>query len=199
MKTTLYMLAAVLAVAIAAGWVLGRHRTAKPLPVQEENSQSAPPEKESATLADTSDPLPPEQATAPHATRPEKSNAQTTSKPPRTSSPLANRPKREEIQDPMARLALGFVGADLDAEEYWIGAINDPSLSAHERQDLIEDLNEDGLSDPKHPGMQDLPLIVNRLQLIEQLAPFAMDQVNRDAFMEAYKDLTNMLEGRPIR
>ncbi len=105
----------------------------------------------------------------------------------------------QEVADPLARVALSFVGADPAAEEYWNDAINDPNLSAHERQDLIEDLNEDGLSDPRRPGMQDLPLILNRLQLIEALAPYAMDQVNWDAFMEAYKDLLNMLNGRPVQ
>jgi hypothetical protein len=107
-------------------------------------------------------------------------------------------------QDPMARAALSFVGADPDAEIYWMGAINDPSLPAEERQNLIEDLNEDGLSDPKHPTLDDLPLIWNRLLLIEQLAPYAMDQVNADAFLEAYKDLINLANlsvgaGEPVK
>jgi hypothetical protein len=97
-------------------------------------------------------------------------------------------------QDELARWALSFVGADPDAEDYWVEAINDPILSAHERQDLIEDLNEDGLSDPDHPTMWDLPLIMSRLLLIEELAPFAMDQANADAFQEAYKDLANMYD-----
>jgi hypothetical protein len=94
----------------------------------------------------------------------------------------------------LARDALNFVGADPDAEECWAAAINNPDLPAKERQNLIEDLNEDGLSDPKHPGPQDLPLILNRLHLIEALAPNAMDQVNADAFQEAYKDLVNLAQ-----
>jgi hypothetical protein len=102
------------------------------------------------------------------------------------------RKPKEEIKDPDARAALSLVGADPNAEQYWIAAINDSRLPAHERQDLIEDLNEDGLSDPKNPGLGDLPLIVNRLQLIEELAPNALDTVNADAFAEAYKDLANM-------
>ena len=93
----------------------------------------------------------------------------------------------------MARIALSAVGANADAERYWYSAINDPDLPAHERQDLIEDLNETGLIDPRHPTFDDLPLIVNRLALIEGLAPQAMDQVNFDAFQEAYKDLVNLL------
>ena len=92
-----------------------------------------------------------------------------------------------------------MVGADPVAEQYWMAAINDPSLPANERKDLIEDLNEDGLSDPKHPGPQDLPLILNRIRLIESLAPLAMDSVNADAFGEAYKDLNNLLAGQPVQ
>jgi len=105
---------------------------------------------------------------------------------------------KPEIQDPTARLALSFVGADPEAESYWVSAINDPNLPAEERKDLIEDLNEDGLSDPKHPGPQDVPLIVSRLRLIEELAPLAMDPVNAAAFGEAYKDLNNLLAGQPV-
>jgi hypothetical protein len=101
-----------------------------------------------------------------------------------------------EVQDPMARVALSFVGSDPQAESYWMGAINDSSLPAEERKDLIEDLNEDGLSDPHHPTAQDMPLIMRRIQLIEQLVPYAMDSVNRDAFAEAHKDLVGLLNGQ---
>lgn len=107
-------------------------------------------------------------------------------------------------QDPLARMALAYVGLDSEAETYWLQAINDPGLPAVERQDLIEDLNEDGLSDPKHPTAADLPLILARLLLIESLAPEAMDKVNADAFQEAYKDLVNLANvalggGEPVR
>ena len=102
---------------------------------------------------------------------------------------------KEPIQDPAARSALSLVGSDPEAEQYWMAAINDSTLPANERKDLIEDLNEYGLSDPKHPGSQDLPLILNRIQLIEQLGPSAMDAVNADAFAEAYKDLVKLASG----
>lgn len=108
---------------------------------------------------------------------------------------------KEPIQDPLARAALAYVGVDWEAEMYWCEAINDPNLKPQERQDLIEDLNEDGLSDPKHPTIEDLPIIVSRLRLIELLAPEGMDKVNADAFLEAYKDLTNLVMGggEPVR
>ena len=85
-----------------------------------------------------------------------------------------------------------FVGADPEAEAVWVDAINNPDLPARERQDLIEDLNEEGFADPKNLTPDDLPLILSRLELIEQYAPSAMDEVNLAAFMEAYKDLMNM-------
>jgi hypothetical protein len=112
--------------------------------------------------------------------------------PPASAQPPQTPPSSQDIQDPLARAALSFVGADPDAEEYWIQAINNPNLSAHERKDLIEDLNEDGLSDPQNPTLDDLPLIISRLLLIEELASDALDDVNWDAFLEAYKDLANM-------
>ncbi len=102
------------------------------------------------------------------------------------------RPGKPPIQDPMARAALSYVGSDPDAELYWYQAINDPSLGPQERQDLIEDLNEDGLSDPHNPTADDLPLILNRIQIIEEVVWDAMDEVNADAFLEAYKDLVNL-------
>jgi hypothetical protein len=98
------------------------------------------------------------------------------------------------VPKPVARTALGFVGADADAEEVWVNAINDPNRSANERKDLIEDLNEDGFPDPKNITEDDVPLIVSRLALIEELAPDAIDDVNLAAFQEAYKDLVNMLD-----
>jgi hypothetical protein len=102
-----------------------------------------------------------------------------------------------EVQAAAARQALSFVGIDPNAEAVWADAINDPSRTPHERQDLIEDLNEDGFPDPKHVTAADLPLIESRLALIEQFAPDAMDDVNAAAFAEAYKDLVNMY-GRAV-
>jgi hypothetical protein len=104
----------------------------------------------------------------------------------------SQRSGKPPIQDPTARAALSYVGADPDAELYWYQAINDPSLGPQERQDLIEDLNEDGLSDPHNPTAEDLPLILNRIQIIEEVVWDAMDDVNADAFLEAYKDLVNL-------
>jgi hypothetical protein len=57
---------------------------------------------------------------------------------------------------------------------------------------LIEDLNQDGLSNPQSPTADDLPLIEGRIALINRVAPAAMDAVNAAAFQEALKDLTAM-------
>ena len=93
----------------------------------------------------------------------------------------------------VGRVALAFVGTDALAEQAWVSAINDPSVTPHERSDLIEDLNQDGFPDPKNVTADDVPLIVNRLDLIESLAGDAMDDTNAAAFAEAHKDLINML------
>ena len=77
------------------------------------------------------------------------------------------------------------------ADAVWIQAINDPTLSASARANLIEDLNEDGLQ-YRNLTTADLPVIRYRLELIEDLRPYAMDKVNADAFDEARKDLVNM-------
>ena len=102
-----------------------------------------------------------------------------------------------EVEDPAARVALYFVGTgDPEADAYWASAIFDPSLPAEERKDLIEDLNETGMADPQHPSPADLPLILTRIQIIQQLAPYSIDQVDADAFAEAYNDLVGMANGQ---
>jgi hypothetical protein len=95
-------------------------------------------------------------------------------------------------KEPLARLALSYVGADQQANEFYQRAINDPVMTPSHRKNLIEDLNEDGLNF-RNLTQQDLPLIKSRLMLIDQLAPSAMDKVNAAAFQEARKDLVNMV------
>jgi hypothetical protein len=98
-----------------------------------------------------------------------------------------------QAKEQRARTALGMIGHDPDADEVWIRLINDPSLSANARSNLIEDLNEDGLS-YRNLTLDDLPVIEYRLELIEDLLPYAMDEVNSDAFKEARKDLVSMAD-----
>jgi len=98
---------------------------------------------------------------------------------------------------------MSLVGVDPDAEAYWLDAIYDPTLPDQEREDLMEDLNEEGLSDQKRPGTQDFPLIINRLALIEEIAPYA-DEFMLPHLTEAYKDLLNLADitqggGTPVR
>jgi hypothetical protein len=96
------------------------------------------------------------------------------------------------LRVPLARLALSAVGMDELAEALWLHAINDPELDAEVRQNLIEDLNEEGFADPKNLTRDELPLIEARLALIDRLAPEAMDETNAAAFEEARKDLVEM-------
>jgi hypothetical protein len=104
--------------------------------------------------------------------------------------PYAFVPQQPVVPLNVARAALDYVGADPDAEQVWAYAINDPNLSPSDRSNLIQGLNETGFEDPQNVTPNDLPLIVRRLELIEALAPDAMDESNAAAFAEAYKDLS---------
>lgn len=95
-------------------------------------------------------------------------------------------------REPLARVALNYVGLNAQATDFYQMAINDLSLPEKHRKNLIEDLNETGFTDPKNLTAADLPLIQKRLALIEAAAPAATDPVNRRAFQEAYKDLGAM-------
>ena len=108
--------------------------------------------------------------------------------------PFNEDPQIEEsrVKEQRGRVALGMIGRDPEADEVWIRIINDPSVSENARSNLIEDLNEDGFADPDNPTLDELPMIQYRIELIEDLLPDAMDNVNSDAFKEARKDLVNM-------
>jgi len=153
--------------------------TPPPAPVVQDSSTRPTEPANKSTVAE-----PQPRVSPPNSARPEPRMNQI-AKAPMASEPL--------IPRPVARAALGFVGADADASEIWAWAINDPNLPAKDRQDLIEDLNEEGFPDPKNITVDDVPLIVSRLAIIEELAPDSMDDVNLAAFAEAYKDLANML------
>lgn len=109
--------------------------------------------------------------------------------------PFNEDPQIEEsrVKEQRGRVALGLIGRDPEADEVWIRIINDPGVSENARSNLIEDLNEDGLS-YRNLTLDDLPVIEYRLELIEDLLPYAMDKVNSDAFKEARKDLVNMVD-----
>lgn len=114
--------------------------------------------------------------------------------PPPEPTPLpTSKGSKPALQNPAARVALSLVGAELTAEMVWTQAINDPKLPKHERQDLIEDLNEVGYTNLQRPTPADLELIKARVEIIDRLASEALDKTNADAFMEARKDLTQML------
>ena len=176
-KNTLLLLFAIL---VAAGVVAGIYSTShapKPAPAPVVAAQPTP------QPAPQPEPQITEPAPQIETPAPQIPDIATTAPAPRAKTP---------DQDPMARVALSLVGNDPDANELWIDSINNPNLSNKERKNLIEDLNEDGFLDPKHPSVIDLPLITKRLQLIDQLRPNAMDKTNAAAFDEAYKDLSKM-------
>jgi len=107
--------------------------------------------------------------------------------------PAGSKKSPRGLNDPVARVAMSLVGADPGAEVYWLEAIYDTRLPEAEREDLMEDLNEGGLSDSKHPGREDIPVIINRIAIIEEVMPHA-DEFMQPHLWEAYKDLINLAE-----
>jgi hypothetical protein len=157
----------------------------------EQRSNPTPP---AVTPTPTPDPSPVEKAgnLSDSAPPPQKAKTDAAQKVASQSSP--NKKPKPPLQDPDARVALTLVGVDPVAEAYWLEAIFDSSLPDKEREDLMEDLNEEGLSDPKRPGPQDFPLIMIRIEKIEEIAPHA-DPFMLPHLAEAYKDLVNLLNG----
>ncbi|MGN6555231.1 MAG: hypothetical protein ACTHLW_16105 [Verrucomicrobiota bacterium] len=181
---------------MVAGIMLNRRpapeiTTVKPRPAVQATAQPAsPPIQE---IASPKPALPIETATSPSETKTAPPSATAPAQP----QPSANQPK-QQLQDPNARIALALVGEDPDAEAYWEDAIFDTSLPDKEREDLMEDLNEEGLSDPRHLTQEDMQLIAARIPIINEVAFEATQR--GDLFMlehlgEAYKDLWNLLDG----
>ncbi|UCC99980.1 MAG: hypothetical protein JSW66_08875 [Phycisphaerales bacterium] len=140
------------------------------------------------------EPLVPEPASPPATSIMDADGQSDTEAPAQTpEAPFDQEPSFNEpaIKERRGRVALAYIGHNPEADEVWIRIINDPSVSANARSNLIEDLNEDGLS-YRNLTLDDLPMILYRIELIEELRPYAMDKVNADAFDEAHKDLVNM-------
>lgn len=95
-------------------------------------------------------------------------------------------------KEPLARVALAYVGASAPADDLYRLALQEPALTDSQRQNLIEDLNQTGFPNLKQLTAADLRLIDRRLALIEQLAPQLRDRTSTAALGEAKKDLLNM-------
>lgn len=100
-------------------------------------------------------------------------------------------------KEPLARVALAYVGTSEQALELFHTAVTDPAMLPDQTRNLIEDLNDDGLSNRKTPTAEDLQIIANRYAVTQ--AYLQQDYVRNDkvlnaAFREADKDLRNMLD-----
>lgn len=100
-------------------------------------------------------------------------------------------------KEPLARVALSYVGTNQQALDLFHTAVLDPAILPNQKRNLIEDLNEDGLSSQRSPTKEDLQIIAKRYEITQ--AYLQQDYVNNDsilkaAFGEADKDLRNMLE-----
>jgi hypothetical protein len=161
-----------------------------------EQTRPAQPQHAPATIAPSEVPLP----SISFARDTSKTNTSGPQRPQAPDQPAQNnQPANPELQDPDARDALALVGADADADVYWLDAIFDDTLPDSERADLMEDLNEVGFADPKNLTADDLPMILNRLGLIDAILPNA-DDFMTEHLLEAQKDLVDMYataSGRP--
>ncbi len=103
-------------------------------------------------------------------------------------------PRVPAIQkEPLARVALNYVGTSDRADQFYQSAIADPNLTPEARKNLIEDLNQDGFTNPKKLTPADLALVDRRIALIDRLAPGSTrDPIMSAAFAEARKDLVAM-------
>lgn len=102
-----------------------------------------------------------------------------------------------DSKESLARVALAYVGATDQAVELFHTAVLDQSLKPDHRRELVEDLNQDGLSSKKNWSAADLDIIAKRYELTQ--AYLKQDYVQNDkllnaAFHEADKDLANMLQ-----
>lgn len=107
------------------------------------------------------------------------------------------RVKDADARESLARVALAYVGVDPQAEQMFHASLFDPALKPDHRRELVEDLNQDGLSNKKNPSAQDLQIIQSRFELTQ--AYLQQDYVQQDkvlfkAFNEADKDLRKALE-----
>ena len=148
------------------------------------NRQPAPtikPQPETAVMpvakAPAAPALPPEETIAPPVEPAKELVVQPASKaklPPQNQAQnQTQKPPKEPLHDPDARdvpLALGWCRPGCRTV-CWLEAIYDTNLPDNEREDLMEDLNEVGFADPKNLTADDLPLIANRLRLIEDVLP----------------------------
>jgi hypothetical protein len=133
----------------------------------------------------------------PPETQPSKSSNETAPKRPAVTSVdppiIDSRLNDPVVKEELGRYALNFVGDDPVANELWATLIYDTSLPDKVREDLMEDLNENGFSggDGSVPTVQDLPLIASRIAMLEDHMQGA-DEFMMEHLGEAHKDLVNM-------
>ena len=102
-----------------------------------------------------------------------------------------------DSREALARVALSYVGASEQAGQLFHTAISDTTLKPDHRRELVEDLNQDGLSNKKAPSPADLQTVANRYTLTQtylQQDYVQNDPVLTKAFREANKDLGKLLE-----
>jgi len=102
-----------------------------------------------------------------------------------------------DSREALGRLALNYVGANDQALELYHQAALDPQLNPDQRRNLVEDLNQDGLVNRRNPTPEDLKIIAKRYELTQsylQQDYVKNDKLLNEAFLEANKDLANLLQ-----
>ncbi len=94
----------------------------------------------------------------------------------------------------LGRFALNFAGLNAQADNLWQKAIFDKVISVKDRNELIEDLNQDGFESTRNPTQRDLLLIRNRLALIARYRGQTDEPGITAGFDEVQRDLQRMLE-----
>jgi hypothetical protein len=110
------------------------------------------------------------------------------------------RVKDADSKEAIGRVGLTYVGSannqvNDQAIQLFHAAISDPTLTPDQRRNLIEDLNQDGLSNRRNPTPDDKKIIFNRYELAQTYLqqPYVQnDPVATAAFKEALKDLAQM-------
>jgi hypothetical protein len=112
------------------------------------------------------------------------------------------RVKDADSKEAIGRIGLTYVGSansqvNDQAVQLFHNAISDPSITPDQRRNLIEDLNQDGLSNHRNPTPEDLIIIANRYELAKwylQQPSVQNDPAATRGFNEASQDLARMLQ-----
>jgi hypothetical protein len=197
-RSLLIVLTIVIVGAAVAGWFVANRQAPALTPQTSVTPNVVPaPTPNQPLVTSTPEPIQVEETAAPtnivRQTAAPGTGSQPVAVAPATTPSSEIRPLDPVAKEELGRAALSFVGADPVADEVWTLLIYDPSLSDNVREDLMEDLNENGFSagEGRTATVDDLPLIEARIVMLEEHMQGA-DDFMLEHLGEAHKDLVNM-------